>query len=332
MLDSIWQFSRRWAYTLRLGLGLRSFAWAARLIRAGLTGGNFRVAPDGKLFLGELNISIAPGSQEFFLTAYSQALAAYSAGIRFRCEDGKFVAEIDGVRVAVETFDDLFILNEIYGEGAYAVDAAGQLLIFDVGMNVGHASLYFASRFPQAVIYGYEPFTPTFDRARHNFELNPALAERIHPCNFGLATGDGTLEVEFDPVLPGRMGIFGVPSDLATSSGRQREQVKLKDVVPIFDQTLAAHPNRTIVLKIDCEGAEYDILQRLHDQGRLREVHVLALEWHRKAEAHDPRNLAAMLSDAGFTLISHGAFTGSAGMMYGVNAAAFARREALLAV
>lgn len=332
MFDTIWQFFRHWAHTLRLGLRLRSFGWADRLMRAGLTGGNFDVDREGNLRLVELGISISPGRQEIFLQGYTHALAAHQAGVRFSARDGQFVAQIDGVRAGVETFDDLFILDEIYAEGAYAVSAADDALIFDVGMNVGHASLYFAGRCAQALIYGFEPFKPTFDRASANFAKNPSLAARIHPCNYGLAAADGSLEVEFDPVLPGRMGLFGIPNDLRSSPGSRREQVVLRDIVPVFDDVVAAHPNRMVVMKIDCEGAEYEILGRLHDSGRLRDVHILAVEWHRKASTHDPAQLAAMLSKSGFTLISQGALSRGAGVMYGVNAAAFARREAVLAV
>jgi FkbM family methyltransferase len=321
MLNSIWEFSRHWAYTLRLSSGLRSFGWANRLMRAGLTGGNFQVAPDGRLVLGELGVAILPGSQEFFLEGYTHALAAHQAGVRFSIEDGQPLATIGGVRTPLETFDDLFILHEIYGQGAYGISGPGDLLIFDIGMNVGHGSLYFANRFPHAEVLGFEPFKPTFDRAAANFAKNPSLARRIHPFNFGLAAADGNMEVDFDPVIPGRMGLFGIPEDLKTSSDKHRERVLLRDVASVFDQAVIDSPNRPILMKIDCEGAEYEILSRLHDCGRLRQVHALAVEWHRKAAEHDPKRLEAMMADAGFTVISQGSPFGSAGMIYAVNAA-----------
>lgn len=320
MLNSIWEFSRHWAYTLRLGAGLRSFSWANRLMQAGLTGGNFQVTQDGRLQLGELGIAISAGPQECFLEGYTHALAAHQAGVRFSIEGRQPFATVAGVQTPVKTFDDLFILHEIYGEGAYAINAAGDLLVFDIGMNVGHGSLYFANRFPGAQILGFEPFKPTFQRAAANFAKNPLLAGRIHPFNFGLAAADGELELDFDPVIPGRMGLFGIPGDMKTSSDRHRERVILRDVAAVFDEAVADYPNRPIVMKIDCEGAEYDILSRLHDCGRLGQVHALAVEWHRKAAEHDPNRLESMFADAGFTVICQGALSGSAGMMYGVNA------------
>ena len=330
MLNAIWEFSRHWAYTLRLAGGLRSLGWARRLMRAGLTGGNFRVDADGRLVLGELGISISPGPQEFFLKGYGHALAAHAAGVRFSIEGTQALAKVAGICTQIETFDDLFILHEIYGEGAYGISGSGDLLIFDIGMNVGHASLYLANRFPDAVVLGYEPFRPTFARAKANFDNNPSLAERIHPFNYGLAAADGTLDVEFDPVIPGRMGVFGIPQDLETSAKRGSERVVLKDVVAVFDQAAADYPNRSIVMKIDCEGAEYEILSRLHACGRLREVHVLAIEWHRKLATHNPEALRAMMSEAGFTVICQGSPNGPAGMMYGVNtAASVCNREAV---
>jgi FkbM family methyltransferase len=319
MVDSTWQFVRGWAHRLRLGYRLGSLAWAKRLVQAGLTSGNFHVDGEGRLALDDLGVSIEPGPHEVLVDGYALALAAHRAGVRFSIEEGQLQARAGGVCALVKTYDDLFILHEIYAENSYGISGAGELLIFDVGMNVGHASLYFASRFPDAVVFAFEPFRNTFERALANFEQNPAIASRIHPFNYGLAAADATMEVEFDPVVPGRMGLFGIPADVSASSGRRRERVAVKDVLDVFDEATVAHPNRVVYMKVDCEGAEYEILTRLHQSNRLKDVQMLAIEWHRKTAEQDPARLEAMLCDAGFKVICSGAQSAEAGMMYAVN-------------
>jgi hypothetical protein len=130
------------------------------------------------------------------------------------------------------------------------------------------------------------------------------------------------MKVQFDPVVPGRMGLFGIPADVSASSDRRTERVTVKDVVSVFDQATTAHPNRAVYVKVDCEGAEYEILTRLHESNRLKDVQVLAIEWHRKAADHDPVRLEAMLGEAGFKVICNGAQSADAGMIYAVNAGA----------
>jgi FkbM family methyltransferase len=332
MSDSLWQFSRRWANTLRLGRRLGNLAWAKRLFHSGNTGGNFRVDSDGRLLLSDLDISISPGPQQVLLDAYSHALAAHRAGVRFSVDaTGALIAQAGEAACAVETIDDVIILKEIYAEGTYGISGSGELLIFDIGMNVGHASLYFANRFPQAIVIGFEPFKPTFNRAAANFARNAALAERIIPNNFGLAAKDGAMDVEFDPVVPGRMGLFGIPTDVEPTSDRRREHVVLRNIIEVFDEALATHPNRPVLMKVDCEGAEYEILSQLcNSPGRLKKVDVLAIEWHRKAADQNPDRLTTMLTDSGFTVLCQGSSSSEAGMIYAVNARAEVPCKALV--
>jgi FkbM family methyltransferase len=54
-------------------------------------------------------------------------------------------------------------------------------VILDIGANVGIMSLTFAARYPQAIVYAFEPTDYAFRRLQRNLALNPHLASRIRP-------------------------------------------------------------------------------------------------------------------------------------------------------
>jgi FkbM family methyltransferase len=188
-------------------------------------------------------------------------------------------------------------------------------LILDVGMNVGHASLYFAQRTPKAVIVGFELLKPTSARAAKNLALNPKLACRIKIREFGLAAQDGEFTVQYNEAVPGRVGLFNLPEDI-NSSNISLERALVRDSLVAFDEVLAQYPRRKVVMKIDCEGAEYQILERLGEAGRLERVSIMMIEWHRREVGQNPNALREYLSSKGFICLLHGASTAPAGMLY----------------
>jgi len=67
-----------------------------------------------------------------------------------------------------------------------------------------------------------------------------------------------------------------------------------------------------IILKIDCEGSEYEILERLNDTGLLPRFDVIMIEWHIKGTAP----LRKILHDNNFDILSMGEHNMNIGMMY----------------
>jgi hypothetical protein len=54
------------------------------------------------------------------------------------------------------------------------------------------------------------------------------------------------------------------------------------------------------VAKIDCEGAEYEIIDSLYHSGKLNAIEAIMMEWHRDG----PDHLLRVLTNAGFTVLS----------------------------
>jgi FkbM family methyltransferase len=232
----------------------------------------------------------------------SAATELRAGGLRFEPSPDGMYAIAGDVRVRIETVEELQILREIYLDGIYNFDLSGPLLIVDIGMNVAYASLYFADRHPDSIICGYEPFGPTFACALANIQLNPFLERRIRMQPFGLSDCDRTVRLPYSSKWRGSVGLYGVYPGTAILTDRL-EDCHLKDVAVELEKLVHEFPGRRIVLKVDCEGSEYSIIDRLSDVGLLRKIDLMMIECHRRAQHHDPVGLAQFLAKQGFAFV-----------------------------
>ncbi len=69
---------------------------------------------------------------------------------------------------------DVIILREMFIHQDYRETAQyfTPSVIFDVGANVGLASCYFVSLFPESEVYGFEPESSAYQIAKINFDKN----------------------------------------------------------------------------------------------------------------------------------------------------------------
>jgi FkbM family methyltransferase len=265
-----------------------------------------------------LNITISGVGRDFLIDGYSLARRLQDQGAVFHDtgESSSVDLELDGIHARIRTWDDLYILNEIHCEGTYRTYGVSPDVVVDIGGNVGHAALYFAKRFPDAHVVAFEPVDVTFQRALENLRLNPSLAPRIVFHNFGLAARDGQMQVEYSPVVPGRVGIFSMPENGRARGATELRQIQLRDAAEQLAAICPPSRAKRVLLKIDCEGAEYQLLARLAGAGLLTGVAGVVAEWHRRVEEQNPRELAETLASHGFACTLLGGLSGDGGMLY----------------
>lgn len=258
---------------------LGSQVWAERFAGWFDDVGRFRAEPDGGIHLKELGVSVPAEIGQWLLGRnrnYLYCIELSKCGASFSVEAAGLVASIGGGRYLLEP-DTLFILWELVVEKAYYwVRPPTPPLIFDIGMNVGFASLVFADRFPEAEVVGFEPFGNTFARLQRNLAMNPQLAKRIHPHPWALANRNAE-------------ETWGMSADNAGTSsqfsgevaGRQVPMpVVLRSASAAMDSALSRFPGRTCIVKMDCEGGEYAIMDDWAASGFLDRIHFLAMEYH----------------------------------------------------
>jgi FkbM family methyltransferase len=158
---------------------------------------------------------------------------------------------------------DLSVAHEIFVGNCYLPPPEFRIgrvsRVLDVGANVGYASLFFARIFPAATIEAFEPYPVHIDLIRAHLALN-RLEERVkvHPFAVGVLSASGF------------MSDAGPCSSVSGDDGAI--PVRIED---LFD---SVGDRQIDFLKLDCEGAEYDIV--MDERFAHLPVGTLVMEWH----------------------------------------------------
>ncbi|OGZ53404.1 MAG: hypothetical protein A3B25_02175 [Candidatus Ryanbacteria bacterium RIFCSPLOWO2_01_FULL_48_26] len=181
----------------------------------------------------------------------------------FRMRNGaRFI--LDFSRNNPGTFQEVWLMD-LY-EKNYAIKNGDTVI--DIGASIGAFSVLAARK--GAFVYAYEP-TP------RSFEL---LKQNVVPYNnvkiFNLAVSGGKKVVTLEEAPGGDEGNTVMDS----GSGRPRFSVSAIALVDIFKENSI---RRCDLLKIDCEGAEVEILERAL-QETFERIENIAMEYHKNAE------------------------------------------------
>ncbi len=206
------------------------------------------------------------------------------------------------LRLSCNSLDSLMVVNELFTDEIYEFDYNHNMICIDIGMNVGYSALLLASRPDVEKVYGYEPFAGTYQKALQNFALNPQLTEKIVPINTGWS--DKTGPFSFRNYADGSIGastsftadfnVYGQTTDVTT--------VQLVDASAALREIRTLHPGKSFFLKMDCEGSEYEIFEKLDQDDMLQYFDAVLLEWHYKG----PEPINSILKKNGFSYYSTG--------------------------
>ncbi len=143
-------------------------------------------------------------------------------------------------------------------------------VVLDIGAHVGVVSCYLAKRHPEIRVIAFEPVPENYQRLLRNLKANGVT--NVEAVNQAV-TGDGR-----------RLPLKG---NLATNSGGSSAFVATgPDLCTVESVTLAQiaetfHLERVRLLKLDCEGAEHEIVRSLADLPL--EIDDLVGEFHENA-------------------------------------------------
>jgi FkbM family methyltransferase len=211
--------------------------------------------------------------------------------------------------------DDNHILAEIFLEGQYTPPEGIALenlqTIVDVGANVGYAILYFAQKYPEATITAFEPHPRHIALIQRHLQLNQ-LTERVRLVEAGAGVAPDELELTDN----GAASTLVRPATDSAETPPAGKTVR----VPIVDW-LEYLPTTTIdLLKLDAEGAEYDLLNDPRLPDTLQRTRVIALEWHNTASYPQGEAWCSeKLRSLGFTVYTGSVQYGEAGFLWAVN-------------
>ncbi len=288
--------------------------WVGQLLAAGIVRGSARLTGNGReLQVQGFAVPLRP-EERFILFSLDCVpyLQAALGGVFTRDSAGRLRYRLGTLEFSISTEEELRILVEIYVLGTYNYALPAPAVVCDIGMNVGFASLYFAAK-PGTIVYGFEPIRDTYEAALSNFALNPGLSASITSANVGLAAQSRTETVLYSPKLKGLSGNRDtIPLYQRRGERFMPRQIELRAITEVLGDITQRHPDRPLVVKMDCEGAEYELVAALQQEGMLQDIALLMIEWH--ARGSEP--LAAPLRDAGFAVFSFAAHDQQSGMVY----------------
>lgn len=137
----------------------------------------------------------------------------------------------------------------------------------DIGANCGVATIILAKQNPESTIYSYEPHLETFELLQKNIELNGLTNVK----SFNMAVSNKTTKSITLTTHPHFSGGNTTYADMDTFTRhfgsntniitRTVPAISLDEIIESFNI------DSVYLLKIDCEGAEYDIL---YDSGHFK--------------------------------------------------------------
>ncbi len=287
-----------------------------------------RVAHDGRLARGIVDnanelgfLASGRAATEHAKRVFEQnyPTISYFSQFGLACEVGdRVIAKKDGVRFHIDAIEDMQVINEVFFMHVYNFLPVKKSIVIDIGMNVGMASLFFATMAHVEMVYGFEPFRAPYLRAMDNFNLNPALSTRIQTRNFGLSN-----KLEELDILAEELRTIGT-SVRGSGSGRL-EQIQVRDAGDELKGLIVNAANRGlgVVVKVDCEGSEFPIFESFARADLFRGIDAMMIEWHKWwSTGKTQMDLILPLTRAGFIVFDQTDPTNKfAGMLYAVKTA-----------
>jgi len=148
-------------------------------------------------------------------------------------------------------------------------------------------------------VVSYEPSPSNFAQFERNLALNGL--ENVRVFNQGVASHDRKISLYLDNMNPASNSIY-----LRSDQDRGIDQVE-RDAISLPTMFAREGIDRCGFLKIDCEGAEYEILMSL-GRPMLDRIGKIACEYHQPAyygvtdPGHTPALLGRFLEQNGFTV------------------------------
>jgi len=193
-------------------------------------------------------------------------------------------------RRLLQTFKEIF-MDECYMDGL-ELHVPDNSTIIDIGANAGFFTLFAASRFNDSRILAYEPIPSNFKQLARNRGLNADCS--IECFQKAVAGHSGTVEIMFDPD-----DSFTTSATIFQKPHKQNQVIQVPSIT-LSDIFIEHSIKRCNLLKMDCEGAEYDIIYNCPLEC-LSRIDQIAMEAHCGAESgQNIESLEAYLNEHDF--------------------------------
>jgi FkbM family methyltransferase len=196
-----------------------------------------------------------------------------------------------------------YILNEIFYQKVYNNDfvcVAENDIVFDIGFNYGLFTLDALTYKPKKII-GFEP-NPKLVKLFNQLEIDSV---ELHKAAVSDKTGT-TIFYE-----NGFSGKSSIHSDVNSDTSINSYEVNIYSFNSMAEQYDVIN-----YLKVDCEGAEYEIFESIPKEFLTNRIRKIALEFHHNINDIKVVNLISKIKECGFEIKIDYNDGDSTGMLY----------------
>ena len=204
---------------------------------------------------------------KFIIKKYSNESYLYSCklgGIDFKFYDSIFSGTLE------------LVFSEMGSYNFDSINFKDGDVVIDIGGNVGMVSLYLAKKYPFLKIYAFEPVKQNYENFLKNIELNNINKDIIKVFNLAITKDrrDVILTSPFNNSGGSNIYDYHICSKILNNSSIGKS-ITFDD---IFNNN---NISKCKLLKIDCEGAEYEILYSANVEN-LKNCEYMRAEFHGK--------------------------------------------------
>lgn len=221
---------------------------------------------------------------------------------------GHLQLNIHGISFFINYTDELFVIHEVFVSGEYNFRTPDEFIVIDIGLNIGATALFFSSQKNVKHVYSYELFEPTYQEALRNLALNDS--SKITGLNVGIGKESKQLQIPYSVTSKATMGLNGISSEQFPDA--KIVDVCLIDAAEEFQRIDSLEPGLKKICKMDCEGAEFEILARLFERNVIGLVDFYIIEWHSK----DTKELERLFMENGYDLTKSTFEDGQTGLIH----------------
>jgi FkbM family methyltransferase len=213
---------------------------------------------------------------------------------RIKKSKNNFVLEVrNGTKFILRNnFDDLSVVNDVFITKPYhiylqSIRQGGTVI--DIGANIGAFSILAAKENKQVKVYSLEPFPDNFKMLTNNIKINN-LSNQISPIMCAVSSKNGFAD----------MHISDSPLGHSICAKKSSKHIKV-ETVSLTDFIRKNNLKRIDYLKVDCEGAEWAIVNSL-SKSDFAKIRRIALEYHEEYNLGKSEDIKKILERNGFVV------------------------------
>ncbi|PIZ52014.1 hypothetical protein COY27_01515 [Candidatus Woesearchaeota archaeon CG_4_10_14_0_2_um_filter_33_13] len=197
-----------------------------------------------------------------------------------------------GLKVLVRPYmSDVTMLMETWGMEDYTPPGfkiRSTDIVFDIGGHIGSFSMYAAIKATKGKVYSFEPLPENYQIFKSNIEQNKLSNIHLEQKAVSDKGGVGQLFL--------CKGTHSGSSSLFYRNTKDTVSIKRITLTDFFEKYKIS---KVDFMKIDCEGAEYDILFSLPKK-QLSKIKRISMEYHDTINHHTHRELIHFFKNNGF--------------------------------